>query len=271
MSFAIGKKDSDFQKPQYHLFYDMGAGSTVASLVKFSIVNVTSHGTIRPFLEMETIDFGYDSLLGGRSFDKIVQGLLIDKFKNGPGKGVDVETNTKAMAKFFKEANRVKQILSANTETFASIESVIDGIDFRAKLTRQEFEDMSKELLDRVEGPVNSILERSNLSVADVSSLVLVGGGIRIPAIQSVLSKLVGTEKIARNVDGDEAAVFGAVYHAASSSAQFIPKRGIKVKDIASRPISVEYKSLGKLNYWIYTRFNTITSQYIPREESDWL
>ena len=247
MSFGIGKKDSDFEKAQYHLFYDMGAGSTVASLVKFSVVNVTSHGTIRPVLDLETIDFGFDALLGGRAFDKILQGLLIERFKSGAGKGLDVEKNSKAMAKFLKEANRVKQILSANTETFASIENVMDGIDFRAKFTRQELEENSKDLLDRVGGPVTSVLKNSNMTLDQVSSLVLVGGGIRIPAIQTVLSNLVGADKIARNVDGDEAAVFGAVYHAASISAQFRTRRGIKVKDIASRPISIEYKSLGKI------------------------
>lgn len=247
MSFGIGKKDSDFAEPQYHLFYDMGAGSTVASLVKFNVVNVTSHGSIRPVLELETIDFGFDSLLGGRAFDKIVQSLLIEKFKSGPGKGLDVENNSKAMAKFFKEANRVKQILSANTEIFASIENVMDGIDFRAKFTRKEFEESAKDLLSRVEGPVTSVLKQSNFTLEQVSSLVLVGGGVRIPAIQNVLSELVGADKIARNVDGDEAAVFGAVYQAATISAQFRTRRGIKVKDIASRPISIEYKSLGNI------------------------
>lgn len=247
MSFGINKQDSDFKKPQYHLFYDMGAGSTVASLVKFNVVNVTSHGTIRPFLEMETVDFGFDSLLGGRAFDKILQALLIERFKSGPGKGLDVEKDTKAMAKFLKEANRVKQILSANTETFASIENVMDGIDFRSKFTRKEFEDSAKDLLSRVGEPVSSVLDRSNITIGEVSSLVLVGGGIRIPAIQAVLSNLVGADKIARNVDGDEAAVFGAVYQAATISAQFRTRRGIKIKDISSRPISVEYKSLGNI------------------------
>ena len=248
MSFGINKQDSDFTKPQYHLFYDMGAGSTVASLVKFNVVNVTSHGSIRPVLEMETIEFGFDSLLGGRAFDKIMQGLLIEKFKSGPGKGLNVEKDTKAMAKFFKEANRVKQILSANTETFASIENVMDGIDFRAKFTRKEFEDSATDLLSRVSGPVTSVLDRSQISLKNVSSLVLVGGGIRIPAIQNVLSNLVGADKIARNVDGDEAAVFGAVYQAATISAQFRTRRGIKVKDIASRPIYIQYKSLGNIS-----------------------
>ena len=121
MSFAIGKKDSDFEKPQYHILYDMGAGSTVASLVRFNLVNVTSHGTIRPMLDLEVKAMGFDSTLGGRSFDLRLQSLLVQKFIDGPGKShKDVAKNPRAMAKLLKEATRVKQILSANQDIFAS-------------------------------------------------------------------------------------------------------------------------------------------------------
>ncbi len=121
MSFAIGKKDADFEKPQYHIFYDMGAGSTVASLVKFSLANSTAKSS-KSILDLEVQSVGYDSSLGGRSFDVRLQNLLVDKFLKGAGKDYPhVTTNIKAMAKFLKEANRVKQILSANQDTFASV------------------------------------------------------------------------------------------------------------------------------------------------------
>lgn len=121
MSFAIAKKDADFEQPQYHIFYDMGAGSTVASLVKFSLGNSTARGP-KSILDLQVQSMGYDSSLGGRSFDVRLQNLLVEKFLKGAGKDYpQVTTNIKAMAKFLKEANRVKQILSANQDTFTSV------------------------------------------------------------------------------------------------------------------------------------------------------
>lgn len=76
----------------------------------------------------------------------------------------------------------------------------------------------------------------------------MVGGGVRIPAIQTALTDLVGSEKIARNVDGDEAAVFGAVYHAAAISAQFRTRRGIRIKDITERAVHLKYLCQGAFN-----------------------
>jgi hypoxia up-regulated 1 len=73
--------------------------------------------------------------------------------------------------------------------------------------------------------------------------LILVGGGVRIPAIQDIINKKAGGDKINRNIDGDEAAVLGAVLHAAAVSSQF--KLGVKVsiKDLAIFPIEVKYQT----------------------------
>ena len=246
LSFSIGQKDSEFSPPQYHILYDMGAGSTVASLVKFTFVNSTSKSSGQTYLDVDTISMGYDSSLGGRSFDLKLQNILIDKFLSTSGKGTSKETilsNIRTMAKFLREANRVKQILSANIETFASIENVFDGLDFKSKITRQELEEASADLFSRAGIPVQSVIKDANLSLSNISSLVLVGGSVRIPAVQSVLNELVGAEKIARNVDGDEAAVLGAVYHAAAISAQFRTRRTFRIKDISDKEIHLKYFS----------------------------
>jgi hypoxia up-regulated 1 len=114
-------------------------------------------------------------------------------------------------------------------------------VDFRAKITREELESISKDLIERVPGPVHSVIKDAKLSLEDISSLVLVGGGVRVPAVQASLTVLMGAEKMARNVDGDEAAVFGAVYHAAAISAQFRTRREIRIKDITLKGVSLKY------------------------------
>lgn len=54
------------------------------------------------------------------------------------------------------------------------------------------------------------------------------------------------SQKIAKNVNGDEAAVLGAAFRGASLSNQFRLSKQISIKDITSFPIEVTYKPENK-------------------------
>lgn len=144
------------------------------------------------------------------------------------------------MTRLLKEANRVKTILSANTETISSVETLFEEQDFKRKVTRTEFETLCKDLFDRVPGPIQSVLSAANLEMKDISSVVLVGGNVRIPLVQQLLASHVGDDKIAKNINGDEAAVLGAGFYAARLSASF-RARQIDVRDINAWTIDVSY------------------------------
>ena len=53
------------------------------------------------------------------------------------------------MAKLFKEAGRVKNVLSANNQIFAQVENVMDDIDFKIEITRDDFQAMNQGYFDR--------------------------------------------------------------------------------------------------------------------------
>ncbi|CAG8781407.1 18920_t:CDS:2, partial [Acaulospora morrowiae] len=127
----------------------------------------------------------------------------------------------RAMAMLLKEANRIKQILSANTETVASIENLHEEHDLRLAITRTELDAMIVDLVKRVGGPIQEALGNAGMSLKDIKSCVLVGGGIRVPSIQTMIKEIVGEDKIAQNVNGDEAAVLGAAFRGAALSHQF--------------------------------------------------
>ncbi|KAF9930977.1 hypothetical protein BGZ75_003420 [Mortierella antarctica] len=237
-----------FPQEQCHIFYDMGAGSTVASLACFQDLTVKDVGKFNKTVQqIEIKSVGYDRTLGGHEFDVRLQKLLAEKFQEQKGTKVSmpVVQNERAMAKLLKEANRVKQILSANTETMASVENLMEDTDFKVKVTRAELEALSKDLLMRVRGPIDTALAEGNKTLADIQSLVLVGGGVRIPSIQANLAAIVGENNIAKNVNMDEAAVMGAVFRAASLSKQFKVKE-VRLKDISLFPIEVKYTGESK-------------------------
>ncbi|KAF9979754.1 hypothetical protein BGZ65_006061, partial [Modicella reniformis] len=120
------------------------------------------------------------------------------------------------------------------------VENLMEEVDFKIKITRAELEELSKDLFSRVRGPIDSALNSANMKLDDIQSLVLVGGGIRVPAVQASLAGIVGEDKIAKNVNGDEAAVMGAVFRAASLSRQFKVKE-VRLKDVSLFPVEVKY------------------------------
>ncbi|KAG0204232.1 hypothetical protein BGX28_003760 [Mortierella sp. GBA30] len=245
LSYAMTRS---FPQEQCHIFYDMGAGSTVASLACFQDLTVKDVGKfMKTVQQVEIKAVGYDRTLGGHEFDVRLQKLLAEKFQEQRGSklSMPVVQNERAMAKLLKEANRVKQILSANTDTMASVENLMDDFDFRIKVTRAELEDLAKDLLTRVRGPIDVALQEGNMKLADIQSLVLVGGGVRVPSVQANLAAIVGEDKIAKNVNGDEAAVMGAVFRAAGLSRQFKVKE-VRLKDISLFPIEVKYTGESK-------------------------
>ncbi|KAI9492706.1 heat shock protein 70 family [Zychaea mexicana] len=275
LNYAISREFTS--TPEYHIFYDMGAGSTVASLVSFSVADQKEgKSTTRKVPQLEVKAVGFDRTLGGHEFDVRLQNKLAEKF-NEMHPTLDIRQSRNAMTRLLKEANRVKQILSANTETFASLESLYEDVDFKSKVTRVELERLCADLLERVPGPIEAALKAADMKIDDVKSLVLVGGSVRVPAVQKGLVDVVGTQKIAKNVNGDEAAVLGAAFRGASLSKQFRLTKQIVIKDITVFPIEVIYhpedEHLGRqpIHTTLFNEFGSIGTRKIMtfKRESD--
>ncbi|CAO3677928.1 unnamed protein product [Umbelopsis vinacea] len=239
LNYAVNRKFTS--TPEYHIFYDMGAGSTVASLVSFSNVEVTEGKRNKTYPQIEVKAVGYDRTLGGHEFDVRLQKFLAEGFMQQKKGSVEssIFQSERAMTRLLKEANRVKQILSANTETMASVEGLHEEQDFKMKVTRAELESLCGDLLDRVDAPIKTVLEAAKMKNSDVNSLVLVGGSVRVPAVQKILKKTIGSDKLAQNVNADEAAVLGAAFRGASISNQFRLTQEIKIKDVTTLPIQI--------------------------------
>ena len=80
-------------------------------------------------------------------------------------------------------------------------------------------------------------MSSAGLTINDVSSVILFGGNTRVPFVQSAIRSVLGDEhsdKIAQNVNTDEAAVLGAAYYGAGLSRQF------KMKSIEVHETSYE-------------------------------
>jgi hypoxia up-regulated 1 len=234
----------------------MGAGSTSASLVSFHSGNDPKQG-IKNLVDLDIVAFQVDESLSGNELDRRLQRYMAQEFQKIH---FDIMGDERAMAKLLREANRCKTILSANQLVFASVEGLSDGVDMKMKITREKLEELASDLFEKVTEPIKSVLEQSGVSLDQIKSMVLFGGSVRVPAFQKLLEDYVGQDKIARNVDGDEAAVFGAVLHAASTSGQYRLGQMVRLKEINSLPIKIWYNSDATSKKIETILFNNVTA-----------
>ncbi|XP_070699725.1 hypoxia up-regulated protein 1 [Pempheris klunzingeri] len=219
------------------MFYDMGSGSTTATIVTYQTVKTKESGT-QPQLQIRGV--GFDRGLGGFEMDLRLRDHLAKLFNGQKKSKKDVRENHRAMAKLLKEAQRLKTVLSANMDFMAQVEGLMDDIDFKAKVARTEFEELCADLFERVPRPVEDALAAAEMKLEEIEQVILVGGATRVPKVQEVLLKAVGKEELGKNINADEAAAMGAVYQAAALSKAFKVKPFL-VRDAAVFPIQVEF------------------------------
>ena len=215
-------------KPEVNLIFDMGAGSASASVVKFQGRTVKDVGRFNKTVqEVQVLGAGWDKTLGGDALNALIIEDMISSFVDSPSAksasvtAEKIKAHGRTAAKLWKESERVRQVLSANTETQSFFESFYEDVDFRYKISRSKLEEMATDYASRVEGPITRALEAAGLDLSGIDSVIVHGGASRTPFVQARLEALVGKSKIKANVNSDEAAVFGAAFKAAGLSPSF--------------------------------------------------
>ncbi|KXN81662.1 Hypoxia up-regulated protein 1 [Leucoagaricus sp. SymC.cos] len=221
--------------PEYHIIYDAGASSIRATVVGFSSLKDKKEG---PGTQISVAGVGWDRDVGGLEMDRRLREILTKAFEEKHKK--DVKQDKRGMAKLWKEANRVKAILSANTEATSTVESLAYDIDFKTKVSRTTFEKACADLQPKFVQPIYDALSAAGMDMSNITSLIFTGGATRTPMIQAAVKAAVGEDKLAYNVNADEAAVMGAALHGASLSRQFKTKN-IEVNDVGVYDVQASY------------------------------
>lgn len=226
LNYVSNKKftDEDYSETkEYHLAYDMGAGSTKATLFSYTPF---ANGTIN--LEIEAI--GYDESFGGQLFTKSIYTIILEKFLLKFGLPVDTELPAKVRARLFEVAEKAKIVLSVNADYHVLLESIYNEKDFKTTVSREEFEEFNSDLLKRITTPIFDAVE-GHVLVSDLKSIVLSGGSTRVPFVQKHLITLVGEEKISKNVNADESCALGTTARGFKWKTHLEKAKDIKVID----------------------------------------
>lgn len=228
LGYGITKVDlpDPEERPRRVMFVDIGHTDYTASVVEFRKGELNVKAT------------AYDRHFGGRNFDRALTEHFADVFKEQYK--IDVRTNAKAWARTTAAAERMKKVLSANQVAPMSIEALMEDIDVRTVVKREELEAMIKPYLDRITIPLDQALAEAKLKIEDIDHVEMVGGTTRVPAIKDAVTKWFG-RNLSFTVNQDEAVARGCAFSCAILSPVF-RVRDFSVHDIVLYPIEFTWE-----------------------------
>ncbi|KAF2069674.1 hypothetical protein CYY_009011 [Polysphondylium violaceum] len=153
-----------------------------------------------------------DHKIGGEAFDQVLVQHFIQEFNRKYRCEID---NKRSKAKLKAACEKAKRNLSNMAQASLEIDSLYEGIDFFTSITRARFEDMAHHLIKSCITTVDNLLKKANISKDQIDKVLLVGGGSRIPAVQSQLSSYFNARDIMdKSMNQEEVVAYGATIQA---------------------------------------------------------
>jgi len=173
----------------------------------------------------------------------------------------DMSQNQRSLRRLRTACERAKRTLSSSTQAHIEIDSLFDGIDFNATITRARFEDLCMDYFKKCMEPCEKVLRDAKLSKSDVHEVVLVGGSTRIPKIQSMLSDFFNGKEPCKSINPDEAVAYGATVQAAILSGADKSEKLSELLLLDVTPLSLGLETAGGVMTKLIERNTTIPTK----------
>jgi heat shock protein 4 len=230
LAYGIYKTDLPEHDQLNVAFVDVGHASMQVSIVGYK------KG------QLKMLSHAYDRSLGGRDFDEALFKHFAAKFKEEYK--IDVYQNARACLRLRVACEKLKKVLSANPEAPLNIECLMDEKDVRGFIKRDEFEQISAPVLERVKGPLEKALAEAGLSRENVHFVEVVGSGSRVPAIIKIITEFFGKEP-RRTMNASECVARGCALQCAILSPTFKVREFQVFTHNSSMFISLFFESIG--------------------------
>jgi molecular chaperone DnaK len=198
-----------------------------------------------------------DTFLGGDDFDLRVVDYLADEYKKE--NGIDLRQDRQSLQRLREAAEKAKIELSSMMQTEINLPYITADASgpkhLVMTLSRAKLEQLTGDLIERSLGPVQQALKDAGLRPVDIDEVVLVGGMIRMPAVQEAVRRLFGKEPH-KGVNPDEVVAVGAAIQAGVL--------GGEVKDILLldvTPLTLSVETLGGVATPLIERNTTIPTR----------
>jgi molecular chaperone DnaK (HSP70) len=210
------------------MVYDLGGGT-----FDITMIDITPES-------IEVICTGGDHNLGGKDWDDAVIQYLASQFQQETGLDDDILEDADTSQSLRLAAEKAKKTLSVRDKTRIPItyKTKKSGLE----LTKQKFEEITKNLLDRTISLTREMLDEAKKKGYETfDEILLVGGSTRMPQVVERLKKEFSLEP--KLCDPDEAVVKGAALYGWKLSIKdeaFIKRiaaeKGKSVKEVKEAP-----------------------------------
>ena len=198
LAYGLDKKQNENV-----LVFDLGGGTFDVSILE------VGDGIF------EVLSTAGDTNLGGNDFDNALVNWLVNEFQ--AKEGIDLRKDIQALQRLTEAAENAKKVLSLKDTTTIDLPFITADQSgpkhIKQELSREKFEILCKDLIDRCRIPVEKALKDAKLDKSAISEVVLVGGSTRIPAIQQLVETLTG-QNPNKSVNPDEVVAIGAAIQA---------------------------------------------------------
>ncbi len=228
-------------KSEKVLVFDLGGGTFDVSILD------VGDGTF------EVLATNGDTKLGGDDWDKAIADWIQAQIQIDTGAKL---TDKMAQQRFIDAAEKAKIELSSSLETTISLPfigmSANGPISWEGKLSRAKFQDLTRNLLERCRVPMENAMKDAGLSYNDIGQVLMIGGSIRMPAVQEFVAKITG-KKLNFEINPDEAVSMGAAIQGGVLSGDV---KDVLLLDVT--PLTLGIETLGGVMTPLITRNTTI-------------
>lgn len=231
-------------KSEKVIVFDLGGGTLDVSILDIG------DGTF------EVLSTNGDTNLGGDDWDKALADWIKAQIQIETGINL---TDKMAEQRFIDAAEKAKIELSSSLETTISLPFIGMGsngpINYEGTISRAKFEDLTRSLRERCRIPLEKAMQDAKLSYSDIGDVLMIGGSIRMPAIQELVSSITG-KKVNLSVNPDEAVSMGAAIQGAVLAGDV---KDIVLLDVT--PLTLGIETLGGVMTPLITRNTTIPTK----------
>lgn len=247
-ALAYGLENSYGQKV---MVFDLGGGTFDVSIIEIG------NGVI------EVLSTSGDNHLGGDDFNEVLAKYIVEEFKRTDG--IDLSRDQVAMQRINEAGEKAKIELSTMITTIVNLPFITNTNsgpkNLEVEITRAKFNDLTKDLVNRIVGPMQNSLNDARLTPEELNKIILVGGSSRIPAVQDKIKEITGKEA-SKSLNPDECVAQGASIQGGKLSGDVATTGSFDVLLLDVTPLTLSIETMGGVATPLIERNTTVPTSH---------